>query len=64
MDAVKREIQEPSSSKPVEALAVTNQYRRGYYRCGRYNSLSSEECRNHPKNKRQKGDQHAKVNVL
>nr|CAH0108568.1 unnamed protein product [Daphnia galeata] len=38
MDAVKREIQEPSSSKPVEALAVTNQYRRGYYRCGRYKS--------------------------
>ena len=29
MDAVKREVQEPSSSKPVEALAVMNQYRRG-----------------------------------
>ena len=92
MDAAKREIQEPSPSKPVEALAVTNQHRRGNYRGGRFNSNnrwqsqtqpnnwkkranvfcdfhnisthSSEECRNHPKNKRQKSDQHAKVSVL
>ena len=35
VDAVKREIQEPSFSKPVEALAATNQCRRGNYRCGR-----------------------------
>ena len=92
MDAAKRELQEPSPSKPVEALAVTNQHRRGNYRGGRFNSNnrwqsqtqpnnwkkranvfcdfhnssthSSEECRNHPKNKRQKSDQHAKVSVV
>ena len=38
MDAVKREIQKPSSSKPVEALTVTNQYQRGNYCGGRYKS--------------------------
>jgi hypothetical protein len=70
MDAVKREIlREPSSSKSAEALALTNQYRRGSYRGGRHNlnnssTHSSEECRNHPKNKKQKSDQHAKVSVL
>jgi hypothetical protein len=38
MDAVKREIpREPSPSKSVEALAVTNQYRTGSYRGGRHN---------------------------
>jgi hypothetical protein len=34
--------------------------------CDFHNSSthSSEECRNHPKNKKQKSDQHAKVSVL
>lgn len=93
MDAVKREIpREPSPSKSAEALAVTNQYRRGSYRGVRHNSNnrfqshkqqnnwkksanvfcdfhnssthSSEECRNHPQNKKPKSDQHAKISVL